>query len=281
MTRMVCSTATAEPGSRAPRTGPPADLAYHRGTMTGVGGMRATIDELAARFLSDAAAVDAADELPGEHLRGLAAAGLYGIFAPEAEGGLGLSRRETWPVVEELASACLATAFVWIQHFGLLEALLDPAAPAGLRAGLLPGAIRGEVRGGLALAGLLPGPPRLTATPVAGGWRLDGQAPWVTGWGVVNLLLVAARGPQDSVVRLLVDATGGRGSPPSGSGSPPRTPAPQSGSPSTAWWSRMAGAWQAALRPGPPAVGGVAVQRIPRPGRRPPVLRAHRSVCPG
>ena len=176
--------------------------------MTGVGGVRATIDELAARFLSDAAAVDAADELPGEHLRGLAGAGLYGIFAPEAEGGLGLSRRETWPVVEELASACLATAFVWIQHFGLLEALLDPAAPAGLRAGLLPGAIRGKVRGGLALAGLLPGPPRLTATPVAGGWRLDGQAPWVTGWGVVNLLLVAARGPQDSVVRLLVDATG-------------------------------------------------------------------------
>jgi len=32
------------------------------------------------------------------------------------------------------------------------------------------------------------------------------QAPWVTGWGAVNLLLVAARGPQDSVVRLLVEA---------------------------------------------------------------------------
>jgi len=168
--------------------------------------MSATIDELAARLLSDAADVDAADALPAEHLRGLARAGLFGIFAPVAEGGLGLSRPETWPVVEELASACLATAFVWIQHFGLLEALLDPAAPAELRAELLPGTVRGEVRGGLALAGLLPGPPRLTATPVASGWRLDGQAPWVTGWGAVNLLLVAARGPQDSVVRLLVEA---------------------------------------------------------------------------
>jgi Acyl-CoA dehydrogenase, N-terminal domain len=174
--------------------------------MTGASGMSATIDELAARLLSEAADVDAADALPAEHLRGLARAGLFGIFAPAAEGGLGLSRPETWPVVEELASACLATAFVWIQHFGLLEALLDPATPAGLRAELLPGTVRGEVRGGLALAGLLPGPPRLTATPVASGWRLDGQAPWVTGWGAVNLLLVAARGPQDSVVRLLVEA---------------------------------------------------------------------------
>ena len=51
------------------------------------------------------------------------------------------------------------------------------------------------MRGGLALAGLFPGPPRLTATPVAGGWRLDGQAPWVTGWGVVDLLLVARPRP--------------------------------------------------------------------------------------
>jgi alkylation response protein AidB-like acyl-CoA dehydrogenase len=183
-------------------------LAYHPGIMTEVNGLPAAISEVAARFLADAAAVDAAEALPAEHVRGLAGAGLYGIFAPVPDGGLGLKPPEIWPVVEELASACLATAFVWIQHFGLLGTLLDPATPAALRAELLSGAVRGDVRGGLALAGLLPGPPRLTATPVSGGWRLDGQAPWVTGWGVVNQLLVAARGPQDSVVRLLVDAAG-------------------------------------------------------------------------
>ena len=198
-------------GVRWSRPGTWPAVAYHRGVMTEVSGVSATINELAGRFLADAADVDAADALPAEHVRGLADAGLYGVFAPVPDGGLGLTQPEVWPVVEELASACLASAFVWIQHFGLLGALLDPAAPARLRAELLPGAIRGEVRGGLALAGLLPGPPRLTATPVAGGWRLDGQAPWVTGWGVVNLLLVAARGPQDSVVRLLVDATGPAG----------------------------------------------------------------------
>jgi alkylation response protein AidB-like acyl-CoA dehydrogenase len=164
------------------------------------------IRELAARFLADAEAVDAADAVPEDHLRGLASAGLYGVFAPATAGGLGLAYLDVCSVIEELASACLASTFVWIQHLRLLGALLDPATPAPLRTALLPGAIRGEVRGGLALAGLLPGPPRLTAQPTAGGWVLDGHAPWVSGWGLVSLLLTVARGPQDTAVTLLVDA---------------------------------------------------------------------------
>ena len=52
----------------------------------------------------------------------------------------------------------------------------------------------------------MPGPPRLRARPDGGGWRLDGDAPWVTGWGLIDLLLVVARGPDDSVVSLILDA---------------------------------------------------------------------------
>jgi alkylation response protein AidB-like acyl-CoA dehydrogenase len=168
----------------------------------------ASVSELARRFGRDAPAVDATGVLPGEHLRGLARARLYGIFAPTSAGGLGLRYEDAGPIVEELASGCLASTFVWIQHFGLLRSLLDERTSAVLRTRLLPGVIRGEIRGGVALAGLLPGPPRLRAEPAAGGWRLDGEAPWVTGWGHVSLLLVTARGPaQDSVVSFLVDAT--------------------------------------------------------------------------
>jgi alkylation response protein AidB-like acyl-CoA dehydrogenase len=166
----------------------------------------ARIHDLAARFLADAAAVDAADTVPGDHLRGLAEAGLYGIFAPPEAGGLGLGYPEVCLVVEELASACLASTFVWAQHLRLLGAMLDPATPAALREALLPGVIRGEVRGGVALAGLLPGPPRLRARPVAGGWIVDGDAPWVSGWGIVDLLLVVARGPDETAVTLLAEA---------------------------------------------------------------------------
>jgi alkylation response protein AidB-like acyl-CoA dehydrogenase len=175
--------------------------------MTGLGNVQARVRELTARFLADAATVDATGMLPAGHLDALASAGLYGIFAPTEAGGLGLDFPDVCAVVEELASGCLASAFVWIQHFGPLRALLDPAAPEPLRRALLPGAVRGEVRGGVALAGLLPGPPRLSAVPVPGGWRLDGEAPWVSGWGHVTVLMVAARGPGDSsVARFLIDA---------------------------------------------------------------------------
>ena len=173
--------------------------------MTGTPELPAPVASLAARFLADAAAVDAADTVPEEHLRGLANAGLYGIFAPAEAGGLGLGP-EVPLVIEELASACLASTFVWLQHLRLLGAMLDPGTPAALREALLPAVVSGKVRGGVALAGLLPGPPRLTARPVDGGWLLDGEAPWVSGWGIVDLLVVVGRGPQDTAVTLLMDA---------------------------------------------------------------------------
>jgi Acyl-CoA dehydrogenase, N-terminal domain len=83
-------------------------------------GVPPTVHELAAMFGRDAAEVDATAQLPAAHLTGLAEAGLYGIFAPAAAGGLGLDHTQACPVVEELAAGCLASTFVWIQHFRLL-----------------------------------------------------------------------------------------------------------------------------------------------------------------
>jgi alkylation response protein AidB-like acyl-CoA dehydrogenase len=163
------------------------------------------LDALVERFWADAEAVDQADRIPPSHLAALAEAGWYGALAPVARGGLGLSLGAVSTVVEMLASASLAPTFVWIQHFGLLSALLDPATPENLRAGL-PRVVSGELKGGIALAGLLPGPPRLVAEPTAEGWKLYGEAPWVTGWGMIDLLLVTARGPNDTTVTLLMDA---------------------------------------------------------------------------
>jgi len=100
----------------------------------------------------------------------------------------------------------LATTFVWLQHRGLVLTLAADGTPAALRDRWLGPACRGQVRGGIALGGLMPGPPRLQARPEGGGWRLDGDAPWVTGWGLIDLLLVLARGPEDSVVSLILDA---------------------------------------------------------------------------
>lgn len=160
---------------------------------------------VARRLLDDADTIDRSEKLPASHRQLLASAGLYGILAPVALGGLGLDERQVCRVVEELASACLASTFVWIQHLALLGALLDASTPPPLRAELLPRLVSGELTAGVVLAGLLPGPPRLVAEAATGGWLLSGDAPWVTGWGQVDELLVVARGPANSVVTLVVD----------------------------------------------------------------------------
>jgi alkylation response protein AidB-like acyl-CoA dehydrogenase len=159
-------------------------------------------------LFADAMRVDRLDVLPVAHLDALGAAGLYGAPAPREVGGLGLGLPDLSAVVEEIAGGCLATAFVWIQHFRLLMALAAGEATAALRDRWLEPACQGRLRGGIALTGMMPGPPLLSARPLGDGWRLDGTAPWVTGWGLIDLVVVVARGPQDSLVTVIMDAAG-------------------------------------------------------------------------
>jgi alkylation response protein AidB-like acyl-CoA dehydrogenase len=154
----------------------------------------------------DAMQVDRLDVLPAAHLHALAAAGLYGAPVPAEAGGLGLDLLEVGGVVEELAGGCLATAFVLIQHYRLPMTLAADGAPPALRDRWLASAVQGRIRGGIALTGLIPGPAQLRAEPADDGWRLDGTAPWVTGWGLIDLVQVVARGPGDTVVTLIMDA---------------------------------------------------------------------------
>jgi alkylation response protein AidB-like acyl-CoA dehydrogenase len=149
---------------------------------------------------------DAAEVVPRELLDALAGAGLYGLAAPPEAGGLGASFPEACAVTEAVASGCLTTAFVWTQHHGLVRSLAAGGNPE-LAASLLAPLARGEVRAGVALAGLLPRPP-LRAVPDAGGWLLEGESPFVSGWGRIDVLHAAARAG-DEIVWLLVDASEG------------------------------------------------------------------------
>ncbi len=87
----------------------------------------AQLAEVVERFTHDATDVDHADAIPRTHFDQLAALGLFGAFAPIDMGGLEFSLAELCDCVELLASACLASTFVWIQHFRLLAAALDPS----------------------------------------------------------------------------------------------------------------------------------------------------------
>jgi alkylation response protein AidB-like acyl-CoA dehydrogenase len=166
---------------------------------------------LRARELADevlfpaAAAVDRADSVPASHLDALAAAGLYGLVGPAEYGGLDASRADLAAVTEALAGGCLTTTLVWGQHHGAVFQL-SRGPNAELRERWLRPLCAGEARAGVLLAGLLPGPPRVRAAPADGGWRLEGEAPWVSGWGLVDVFAVAARTPDDEVLWSLLAA---------------------------------------------------------------------------
>lgn len=149
---------------------------------------------------------DAADLLPVSSLDALARDGFYGIAGPAEAGGLDLDLPTSYAVVEALAAGCLTTTFVWLQHRNPLRAVAATPSP-NLRDEWLAPLCRGERRAGIALAGNRPGPPILRASRTATGEVvLNGEAPWVSGWGRIDVLMVAAR-RDDTVASVLMDAT--------------------------------------------------------------------------
>jgi alkylation response protein AidB-like acyl-CoA dehydrogenase len=148
--------------------------------------------------------VDAGPRVPSGHLDLLATEGFYGLAVPAEAGGAGADYPALCLIAETFASGCLTTAFVWIQHQGAVRRVAG--GPAGLRESRLGPLGRGERRAGVALGGTLPGPARLRARRVSGGYLLDGHSPWVTGWGMIDTLTVAARDERDVLVWSLTDA---------------------------------------------------------------------------
>ena len=147
---------------------------------------------------------DMAPRIPQDILDALAEAGLFGITAPPPLGG-GATEEEFRAVARALASGSLATAFVWIQHHSAVRAL-SQTRNEPLRQTWLPPLCRGERRAAVAFSHLRrPGTPLLTATDDDGHWRLRGTAPWVTAWGMADVVYTGAVAG-DHVAWLLVDA---------------------------------------------------------------------------
>jgi alkylation response protein AidB-like acyl-CoA dehydrogenase len=169
--------------------------------------------ELAARaeriadevFFPAAGSVDRSGRLPSAFLDRLAADSFYGVAAPTPDGGLdtpGLAAAGA--LIEPLAGGCLSAAFIWIQHHGAVLGVAH-GPDAAVRERWLPSLVSGEHRAGIALAGVRPGPGQVQARPHTHGWLLSGQVPWVTGWGHIDTVYLAAV-EGDLVQFFLVDA---------------------------------------------------------------------------
>jgi alkylation response protein AidB-like acyl-CoA dehydrogenase len=161
--------------------------------------------------------VDAQAIIPSGHFDLLAAQGFYGLAGDPARGGIEVDFPSFVRILETLSGGCLTTTFTWIQHHSVVRGLTT-TANVDLRDKYLDGALRGELRGAVAFAGAIPQPPRLWATATDGGWLLSGEAPFVTGWDLVDVLQISARNTAvragqstGTIVTGLVDAQAGAG----------------------------------------------------------------------
>ena len=187
---------------------------YHRATSTCENGSmadserwRVTANKIADETLFPSAlAVDRGEKSPRQNLDLLADEGFYGLAAPADLGGLGLGAYDTIAdIVSAFAGGCLTTTFVGLQHFGpVLSVASSPSAT--IRDRWLGPLCRGERRAGIALAGLRPGPAQVHVAAVPGGYLVTGETAWVTGWGLIDTLQVAARDEFDVIHFLLLDA---------------------------------------------------------------------------
>lgn len=173
-----------------------------------------SVVETARRLADDylfvrALETDAAPVVPRDRLDVLAEGGLYGLVGPREAGGLAADPATVAAVMETLAGGCLTTAFVWAQHHNAV-ATVASAAPQAVRERFLAELCAGRLRAGVAFAGLRrPGPPILVAERRGASIVLDGAIPWLTGWGRIDLVHVAARDAAGDVVWLLADAAAG------------------------------------------------------------------------
>jgi alkylation response protein AidB-like acyl-CoA dehydrogenase len=164
---------------------------------------------MARRFADEVLApaameVERTGQIPAAHFDALATEGFYGLAGPVEAGGLDVDYPTACRVIEVMASGCLSTAFVWLQHHGTVRAVAE-SGDARLKEKWLRALCEGKRRAGVALAGTIPGPPMLRARAVTGGYVFDGFSPWVTGWGHIDTLHTAARDDDDNVIWALLD----------------------------------------------------------------------------
>lgn len=152
--------------------------------------------ELAPGFAATAAIWDRERRYPERNVAALADAGLMGMSVPRSLGGPGLPLSEILPVVETIAGACTLTARIVVEgNMGALTAVMLHGSAAQRRewadavlAGDKPAICISEPGAGSDARAM-----STRATPVAGGWHIDGRKHWITGGGVSRMHLVFAQ----------------------------------------------------------------------------------------
>jgi alkylation response protein AidB-like acyl-CoA dehydrogenase len=140
-------------------------------------------EDVLDHLTTGAGAADQSADWPAASWEVVRSAGACCWAVPAEYGGAGLGPVELLRANERVAAACLTTAFILSQREAAVRRLL--AGPPHLRERYLPRLAAGEVFATVGLSQLTTsrqhGGPALRATPADGGFRIEGEIPWVTG----------------------------------------------------------------------------------------------------
>ncbi len=145
--------------------------------------------ESVAPFASE---MDSDSEVLRDALKGMGDRFLLALRVPKSWGGIQLSE-ETYRRFQELVPRYSgALAFLQTQHQSAAEFLTN-SENESLKQQYLPYMGNGQVLVGIGFSHLRrKGDPLVKAIPVAGGYQLTGEVPWVTGFGFFQEFIVGA-----------------------------------------------------------------------------------------
>ena len=133
---------------------------------------------------------------PEKQLELLSRAGVDRWFIPTKLCGMGWNNSDLIAGYIELASACLTTTFILTQRVAAIRRICATENES-LRERLLAGLLDGSGPATVGISHLTTsnrhqGKPALNASPVDGGFQIDGFSPWVTGASGAEFLVMGA-----------------------------------------------------------------------------------------
>ena len=142
-----------------------------------------------------AAAIEREPEALREALQGMGDRALLAIRVPQSWGGSQLSELDFLRFQIMVARYSGALAFLQTQHQSA-GSLLEASPNQSLKQEYLPRMARGKVLVGVGFSQLRRrGEPPIKAVPFAGGYHLEGEVPWITGFGFFEDFIIGATLP--------------------------------------------------------------------------------------
>lgn len=149
----------------------------------------------------NAALIDREPMELGRALGTLASNGLLSLRRPDEYGGPGVGEQAFRAFQELSARYSGALSFLMTQHQSAVS-MIAKSENVPLKERILP--LVGETAQSLIGIGISqlrrPGPPAMRATPVEGGYRIDGDVPWITGFGFFDRFTVGATLPDGAAL---------------------------------------------------------------------------------